>query len=383
MQAYSLSEFLDLRSLANLLDFFRVFLPPALEALEDGCRHAFKVLDCLRPFCVVSFLRRRNLVKGKYRRKHKHMSSPADPIQPPKNAVKPNAVKPKDASSDKRPEPPKSTPSPSKIEPSPERSSERYHCKPDSTPLWKIILEVGAVFVGLVVAGIYYGQLKAMIKSNEISRQALIAVQRAFVGFSGIQSERRLMWSPELIIGSDHKMVNGKSVDLHTPKTIQPEGHYPLWDLFGTFENSGNTPANNVTVQVFADTNGSEPSQEAFAFDPNRSVDTLAPKAGTAANCGRPYFDSQLFLSKVDEQDLTKTFVNPKFLVWGWAVYNDSLSPETRVTEFCQRLHGVRQTPKGLELIFTNCQSHNCADRQCPDYEYVVRALKKAGKINN
>jgi hypothetical protein len=43
-----------LRSLAVLLDFFRVFLPPALGALKMACRHTFKVLYRLRPFYVFS-----------------------------------------------------------------------------------------------------------------------------------------------------------------------------------------------------------------------------------------------------------------------------------------------------------------------------------------
>jgi hypothetical protein len=35
-------------------------------------------------------------------------------------------------------------------------------CKPDQTPLWKMVLETFAVIVGIVVAGIYYGQLYVM-----------------------------------------------------------------------------------------------------------------------------------------------------------------------------------------------------------------------------
>jgi hypothetical protein len=39
---------------------------------------------------------------------------------------------------------------------------ERTYNHPDPTPLWKIILEAGAVFVGLYVAGVYHGQLVVM-----------------------------------------------------------------------------------------------------------------------------------------------------------------------------------------------------------------------------
>jgi hypothetical protein len=50
--------------------------------------------------------------------------------------------------------------------------TERTYSSPDPTPLWKIILEVGAVAVGIGVALIYYGQLQVMRgQLGEIIRQ--------------------------------------------------------------------------------------------------------------------------------------------------------------------------------------------------------------------
>ena len=43
-----------------------------------------------------------------------------------------------------------------------ESDRETTYCKPDQTPLWKMILETAAVFLGLYVAGIYHGQLNVM-----------------------------------------------------------------------------------------------------------------------------------------------------------------------------------------------------------------------------
>ena len=238
------------------------------------------------------------------------------------------------------------------------------------------------LIVAAIVALIYFFQLRTMLESNRISREALEAVQRAFVGFTGFQSERRVMWTPELRIGSEHKLINGQWVDVHTPEQVQPEGHQPYWFIYGTFANSGNTPANNVVFQVFTAKRDSEPSQEPFKMDVNRPVDTLAPKTNAAVSSNVPAFDAEVFLGKLDEQDLSKTFVNPNFFAWGWAIYSDSFpKTELHVTEFCGHLHGIRNAPsKGLELIFTNCKSRNCADRQCPDYEQVVETFENAKK---
>jgi hypothetical protein len=48
------------------------------------------------------------------------------------------------------------------VPPPVEKKSETTYCKPDQAPLWKIVLEVFAVIVGIIVAWIYYGQLSVM-----------------------------------------------------------------------------------------------------------------------------------------------------------------------------------------------------------------------------
>jgi hypothetical protein len=60
-----------------------------------------------------------------------------------------------------------------------EHKAQATHCKPDQTPLWKIVLETGAVAVGIVVASIYYGQLKEMQKATTASTKAADAAKSA------------------------------------------------------------------------------------------------------------------------------------------------------------------------------------------------------------
>jgi len=95
------------------------------------------------------------------------MSSPADPIQQPVEAKGQQA-----ATAKKNPEAKGNRSLPPNVVPSPKHQAESCHCKPDMTPLWKIILECGAVAVGIIVAIIYYAQWHAMDESLKIDQRA-------------------------------------------------------------------------------------------------------------------------------------------------------------------------------------------------------------------
>jgi hypothetical protein len=84
--------------------------------------------------------------------------NPEPPTNPSVNGITPESAPP-----DKTPESPESIALPPKAEPSPKHHSNRHYAHPDPTPLWKITLEFGAVALGIVLAWIYYGQLRAMI----------------------------------------------------------------------------------------------------------------------------------------------------------------------------------------------------------------------------
>ena len=99
----------------------------------------------------------------------------------------------------------------------------RCHCRPDQTPWGRYALEVAAVLVGGLVAYIYLGQLGEMIQSNKINREALEAVQRAFV-FLSLQSKDV---APD-ILGADKSILE-----------------FPV-----VLENSGATPTKNLRYHV-------------------------------------------------------------------------------------------------------------------------------------
>lgn len=72
---------------------------------------------------------------------------------------------------------------------------ERTYNKPDPTPLWKIVLDVGAIVIGIIVASIYYCQLVAMreeLKQTKIevhnSADNFKAQERAYIVVDHIQA---------------------------------------------------------------------------------------------------------------------------------------------------------------------------------------------------
>src|SRR5271157_2164833 len=74
--------------------------------------------------------------------------------------------------------------------------TERTYTNPDPTPLWKIILEFGAIAVGIIVAWIYYGQLNQMIESNRIAKDAYQSGQRAFIVYEDMDHTMDVVTNP-------------------------------------------------------------------------------------------------------------------------------------------------------------------------------------------
>jgi hypothetical protein len=96
---------------------------------------------------------------------------------PVANAVPP----PQKTATNKRPESPENVTITAETGPSPTNKHETRTCKPDDTPLWRMILEGVVVAVGIYVAFIYSRQLTQMIESNRISREAFLTSQRPFI----------------------------------------------------------------------------------------------------------------------------------------------------------------------------------------------------------
>jgi hypothetical protein len=117
--------------------------------------------------------------------------------------------------------------------------TERSYSNPDPTPLWKIMLEVGAVAVGIIVAGIYYGQLCVMrgqlgeiIKQYpELQKSAEAAKSAAETANSTLQeirnSERPWLTVRQCDITTLelNKKVEGRVVFVNSGKSIAIVGH--------------------------------------------------------------------------------------------------------------------------------------------------------------
>lgn len=83
-----------------------------------------------------------------------------------------NSVDPKSDAGTPPAEPPRNPNFIPQVPPPVKGHNKTAHSKPDQTPLWKMVLETGAVAVGLYVAGIYHGQLDVMRgQLGEIIRQ--------------------------------------------------------------------------------------------------------------------------------------------------------------------------------------------------------------------
>jgi len=103
-----------------------------------------------------------------------------------------------------------------KINPTPAEHKERRECRPDQTPRGKMVLEIGAVAVGVVVAFIYFCQLQTM-------REALAVDQRAWVG-SKTFAILNLPFEPSkpIQIGLDYWNF-GKTPALKVSGFVQPD----------------------------------------------------------------------------------------------------------------------------------------------------------------
>jgi hypothetical protein len=81
---------------------------------------------------------------------------------------------------------------PSDTKPPDKRKRETQHCRPDQMPMWKIILEVAAAIIGVGVLIIYALQLNRMSEANRITKNAMLASQRPWIGLeekNGVQTD--------------------------------------------------------------------------------------------------------------------------------------------------------------------------------------------------
>lgn len=223
----------------------------------------------------------------------------------------------------------------------------------------QVVLDTLLLIVGIRLACIYSGQLKAMLDSNKISRESLTSVQRAFIVPHEVQQRRSILHSP---------------ADEHA-----------VWYFTMPWENTGTTPANITSQAFFEDKLAAEPTEEQFIKKPLMQNALVGPKA--VRNVGNVTLtEINLFGQELPHQNKeiiampiqTLTAEDGRLYVfWGWVTYNDAF-PNTplRITEFCQALTAivvVRDTPQTpFGFAWVPCDHHNCADEHCDDYQRIV-----------
>lgn len=224
--------------------------------------------------------------------------------------------------------------------------------------------KIGAIFV--IIYTLLMGYQSCLFKSaNEINRQALISVQRAFVTFQGFEI------SPSDNTAGEH-----------------------FWDYQPKYENSGNTPAINTMSSFECGLLPTEPTQQQFERTglnvlgkPEFNTNTIGPK--NSVN-GAPWRAREIDVvgGNIGNDSLPSNYYESHgipflhrdrrvgFYCWGWIVYKDIL-PETKphLTEFCTHLSAMVLDfkTKTINQRFAGCSNYNCTDENCPNYNQVLK----------
>lgn len=257
-----------------------------------------------------------------------------------------DGVQPERASGDGGAEPTKDPPLPVKANPAKKNKTETCHCKPDKTPLWKMVTDALLVIVGGYVAWVYSNQLTQMINANNFNRDALVSVQRAFVTYPTVQ-----------VKGNIDKVTR-----VH------------LWRFNAAADNSGTTPAKSLH-SFFDMGNAGEPTEQQFRGDHLMHPHYAGPKH--ELRWGNHVRDDQFVFGRTipaNEPVPVEVYSNGKVYFWGWSVYQD-VFPRTpwHLTEFCYQLVGIEVQTYGSATDTQSCETHNCTDDDCEDYDQIVK----------
>lgn len=218
-----------------------------------------------------------------------------------------------------------------------------------------IVINALLLSATIVIAVIYCKQLTAMRESNKISRDALESIQRPFIAI--------LMDDPI--------------------RNMQDTGR-AFWIFRAHAENSGTSPAIGAVHAMMSDSMPEEPSGETFiahGFNnewrlPSATIGAKAP--GSFDEIHKPEIPDVFETpppTDFHRLPIPTMQVNRNLFFWGWVVYRDIL-PDTDIhlSEFCQRLSNAVYVPSQgrVNIMFSNCQQHNCVDKECRDYQRVV-----------
>jgi hypothetical protein len=197
----------------------------------------------------------------------------------------------------------------------------------------------------------------------ETAKVSLDAVERAFVVFEGTQV---IQFSERDKAGVEQREMI----------------------FFSQMENAGTTPAKGITQAFTGDNLPAEPTEDQFINIAFGRAYFIGPKVRYIfGRVKKP--ESFVISTPIDQLPSAPTQVITQggTFFWGWVTYRDAF-PGTRehVTEFCQKISVIsgRQDPNtgvditrtaGFNLTFDHCQSHNCSDEDCEDYNRVSALL--------
>jgi hypothetical protein len=204
-------------------------------------------------------------------------------------------------------------------------------------------VEMIGVFVLVIYTTYTALNLSAIRESNNINREAVISVQRAFV-------------TPQAFMAL--------AITDATRKIVTD------WQFYIPWGNSGVTPTRYaVTHSSFAPYYGVIPGNFPFPdLGPSKRTPlVLGPKATLTS--------SALQVPVGVLRSINPTGLHLYF--WGWLSYNDTFARTKRhVTEVCRELtqiNGDVSNPnQPVQWIFTLCDHHNCVDEECADYEIAI-----------
>jgi len=210
-------------------------------------------------------------------------------------------------------------------------------------------VETVTLIIVLAYTVISFFQWLALKDSNQINRETLVSVQRAFVTFKGFRT------------GLSDERCNS---EVKTFFRVQA-----IW------ENSGTTPAIATVSSFNFKELPDEPDETEFKGAhqlSDFSIGTIGPKAELMS---LPLSIPQSLIL-CDQPGSSRRFCS-----WGWIVYRD-VFPKTKlhVTEFCQKLNETRipmAPATGIATEWATCRHHNCADENCEDYQAIANIMPK------
>jgi hypothetical protein len=190
-----------------------------------------------------------------------------------------------------------------------------------------------ALFVTVIIAGIYFFQLLSMQKSVRIEKNALIVSQRAYV------------------YAKNANIITGDNNPMRPPNN-------PV-QVNVNFDNSGQTWARNYggTIDFYLSTDGGIPTDFTYPTSNLTQPVLLAPKV-----------ESQLFKELTPGQFSDIRTGKKALFVYGTTKYQDVFG-EWHRTEYCFQYAGIDYKPDGTieQYLFWKGPTHNCADDDCKD----------------